>query len=51
MHGFDPLFLYYSRRALQEQVAAIHAASPAAAKAHERLAVLLASRAAAAGAD
>lgn len=40
MHGFESIFLFLSRRALQEQVAAINAASEAAESAHARLSTL-----------
>jgi len=40
MHGFESVLLFFSRRALQEQVAAINAASEAAETAHARLSTL-----------
>ncbi|MGI4730604.1 MAG: hypothetical protein ACRYFW_02505 [Janthinobacterium lividum] len=45
MYGVDTLFAYYSRRARQEQVAAINARTPAAQAAHRQLSGLLAARA------
>lgn len=45
MYGVGTLFSYYSRRAQQEQVAAINARSDAAEAAHRTLSALLATRA------
>lgn len=45
MIGFGSLFDYYSRRAQQEQVAAINAAGPRASDAHRHLSSLHAMRA------
>lgn len=45
MYGHDTLFLYFTRRAQQEQVAAINATCPAAATAHRTLSRLHAAKA------
>lgn len=45
MYGHDTLFLYFTRRAQQEQIAAINASSPAAATAHRTLSTLHAAKA------
>jgi hypothetical protein len=45
MYGHDTLFLYFTRRARQEQVAAINASNPAAEAAHQSLSCLHAARA------
>lgn len=45
MYGHDTLFLYFTRCAQQEQVAAINAGSPAAAAAHRTLSSLHAAKA------
>ena len=45
MQGYDALFHYFTRRARQEQVAAINARSRAAEKAHRRLSGLYAAQA------
>ena len=45
MYGHDTLFLYFTRRAQQEQVAAINAACPAAEAAHRVLSHLHAAKA------
>lgn len=51
MHGFGSLFLYFSRRAQQEQIAAINARSAEAAAAHQQLSGLHATEALLALAD
>lgn len=45
MYGHDTLFLYFTRRARQEQVAAINASNPAAEAAHQSLSCLHAAKA------
>ena len=45
MYGLESLFLYFSRRAQQEQIAAINARSAVAAAAHQKLSGLHAAEA------
>lgn len=45
MYGHDTLFLYFTRRAQQEQIAAINASSPAAATVHRTLSTFHAAKA------